>query len=127
MGKNVRLRIPDEDSVRDVLKTWEEVHDWDDIVRDSEKGVIFESGIEVISKDSRCPHLRRLGRGRWFLYCEVRAKDLEKIGIARRTTSPTNDSSQYRSKIDIYSLQLWCLCTRERYEHCINFRESQKT
>ena len=61
----------------------------------------------------------------FFCFCLARAKQALEIGY-EKTEKPTLNSAQYNSRIDVISMQLWCMQDKERYCKCIEYVEEEK-
>lgn len=100
-------------------QTWDEVENWDDCVIPEEKSLTSElkeegKGLEI------CPFFKV--KGDHFNYCDARAQKLSKQGYALNDEVPTLNSAEYHSKLDHFSLQLWCLKDSTRYCECISYK-----
>ena len=98
------------------ISSWEDVGCWDDCVIKEQKALISDFESENPKKE-QCPYLKKLDN--YFYFCKKRADTLNKMGI-RYTEKPEIHSCQYKSNIDHFSLQLWCMQPEEKYSRCIS-------
>jgi len=96
-------------------QSWDDVKSWDDVVIKEQKALVSELEEACLGKET-CPYLGKLDG--YFYFCEKKAKGLEKMGNPM-TDKPAFGSAQYNSHLDHFSLQLWCMCSEERYNKCI--------
>lgn len=98
---------------------WEDVKSWDHCVTAEEKG-LTEFLIGRATQEDICPYMKT--KGEHFHYCGAFADRLEREGILSKDQEiPTPNSLEYNSKIDHFSLQLYCLAGEERRNKCMEF------
>lgn len=100
------------------IQDWDDVENWDDVVIKEQKALVSDLEGEYLGKET-CPNLKRLDN--YFYFCGKRCKILEKMGHSIED-KPTFDSAQYNSHVDHLIMQLYCLCSKERYQKCINLK-----
>jgi len=103
-------------------QSWDDVKSFDDCVIKEEKYVISEIEKERQGQE-RCPYLGK--KGKYFYFCKERLNHHLKNKSYTNDNTPSLGNAVYHSKIGHFELQLWCLCGKDKYKNCINYKENK--